>query len=140
VWSQMHGNESTGTRSMVDVFEFLKTNENWSSPLLEKVTFHFVPMLNPDGATNYTRRNAFGIDINRDFLQEASPEIKVLKKYVEEIQPDCLFNLHDQRTLFNVANIDKPAPLSFLAPSFDVHPSINGIRIKSMAVRNHMYK
>lgn len=140
VWSQMHGNESTGTRSMFDVFEFLKTNESWSSPLLKKVTFHFVPMLNPDGATNYTRRNAFGIDINRDFLQEASPEIKVLKKYVEEIKPDFLFNLHDQRTIFNVANIGKPATLSFLAPSFDLNRSINDVRIKSMAVINHMFK
>lgn len=139
-WSQMHGNESTGTRSMLDVFEFLKKHEFWSESLLRQITFHFIPMLNPDGATHYIRRNACGIDINRDFLQESSPEIKILKNYIHKINPDFLFNLHDQRTIFNVANLDKPATLSFLAPSFDVNRSINEVRIKAMGVIDYMYK
>lgn len=139
-WSQMHGNESTGTRSMLDVFKFLQSIELWSKRILENITFYFVPMLNPDGATAYTRRNAFGIDINRDFLQEASPEITVLKRYVDELKPDFLFNLHDQRSIFNVANIESTATLSFLAPSFDLNRSINEVRIKSMAVIDYMFK
>lgn len=139
-WSQMHGNESTGTRAMLDVFEFLKMSENWSESILESVSFHFIPMLNPDGSTLYTRRNAAGIDLNRDFIQEASPEIRLLKSFVHKLQPDFLFNLHDQRTIFNVGNEAKPATLSFLAPSPDVNRSETDSRIRAMAVIDYMAK
>ena len=37
-------------------------------------------MLNPDGSEKWTRRNALDIDMNRDFLKESSPEIKILKR------------------------------------------------------------
>lgn len=139
-WSQMHGNESTGTRAMLDVLNFLKLNENWVKELLESVTFHFIPMLNPDGASLYTRRNAGGVDLNRDFIQEASPEIKILKHYVEEVAPQYLFNLHDQRTIFNVGDTPNPATLAFLAPSVDVERSINDPRVQAMAIIDTIYK
>ena len=139
-WSQMHGNESTGTKAMLDVWEFLKLDENWSKRILEKVSFYFIPMLNPDGSSLYTRRNAAGIDMNRDFLREASPEIKILKKLVSQIQPDFLFNLHDQRTIFNVGYTAKPATLSFLAPSPDATGSETPARIKAMDIINYMAK
>src|SRR5690606_3804252 len=134
VWSQMHGNESTGTRAMLDVFEFLKTNHPGCQSILNAITLYFIPMLNPDGATLYLRRNACGIDINRDFNRESSPEIKVLKHTVNQIQPDFLFNLHDQRTIFNVAHKRESATLAFLSPSYDVGRAVNGVREKSMEI------
>ena len=137
-WSQMHGNESTGTRCMFDVFEFLKLPNEWCREIIEKITLHFIPMLNPDGATLYARRNACGIDINRDFIREASPEIKVLKSYARKIQPDFLFNLHDQRTIFNVSETAEPATLSFLAPSADAARSLTETRRDTMAVIAHI--
>ncbi len=139
-WSQMHGNESTGTRAMLDVLEFLKLEDDWSKKVLEKISFYFIPMLNPDGSSLYTRRNAAGIDLNRDFLQEASPEIKILKALVSHLQPDFLFNLHDQRTIFNVGNTSKPATLSFLAPSPDPERSETPARIKTMDVIDYITK
>lgn len=139
-WSQMHGNESTGTRAMFDVWEFLHSENPWVKRVLQEISFHFIPMLNPDGSTLYTRRNACGIDLNRDFNQEASPEIRILKDYVKKINPDFLFNLHDQRTIFNVGNSAHPATLAFLAPSADWERSVTPLRIKSMAVIDHMYK
>jgi murein tripeptide amidase MpaA len=36
-------------------------------------------MLNPDGSERWTRLNAADIDLNRDFHNEASKEIKFLK-------------------------------------------------------------
>ena len=42
--------------------------------LLEALTIHLVPMLNPDGARRFQRRNAQGIDINRDALLLQTPE------------------------------------------------------------------
>ncbi|MDD3771205.1 MAG: M14 family zinc carboxypeptidase [Weeksellaceae bacterium] len=140
VWSQMHGNESTGTRAMLDVLEFLKLNTSWTKEVLEKISFHFIPMLNPDGASVYTRRNAVGVDLNRDFVKESSPEIRILKKYVNEFQPDFLFNLHDQRSIFNVGESKLPATLAFLAPSPNRKNSVTLSRLRSMAVIDAMYK
>lgn len=139
-WSQMHGNETTGTKAMLDVFEFLKLQESECEKILESISFYFIPMLNPDGSTMYSRRSASGIDLNRDFLKESSPEIKVLKSFVQEIKPDFLFNLHDQRTIFNVGETDKPTTLSFLAPSPNIERAKTEPRIKAMSVIDYMAK
>lgn len=137
-WSQMHGNESTGTRAMLDVFEFLKLNNAWSETILNEFTFHFIPMLNPDGSTLYTRRNACGIDLNRDFIKESSPEIRILKEFVKNHQFDFMFNLHDQRTIFNTEIFTEPATLSFLAPAADIQRSMTDTRRKVMSVISYM--
>lgn len=139
IWSQMHGNETTGTRAMFDVLEFLNSNENEIKDLIKKITIHFIPMLNPDGADTYSRRNAYGIDLNRDFLQESSPEIKILKNYVSLIKPNFLFNLHDQRSVFNVGNTPKSSVLSFLAPSTNEKRSLTQERIESMFIIEEIY-
>lgn len=137
-WSQMHGNESTGTRAMFDVFEFLKLENEWSKSILSEFTFHFIPMLNPDGSNLYTRRNAAGIDLNRDFTQEASPEVRILKEFVKRHSFEYLFNLHDQRTIFNTEDLPEPATLSFLAPAADIQRSMNDTRRKMMSVIAYM--
>src|SRR5690606_41042811 len=46
IWSQMHGNESTGTRAMLDVLEFLKINNPVCRSVLNEITLYFIPMLN----------------------------------------------------------------------------------------------
>lgn len=137
-WSQMHGNESTGTRAMFDVFEFLKLNHSWCETILNDFTFHFIPMLNPDGSTLYTRRNACGIDLNRDFIKESSPEIRVLKEFVKNNEFDFMFNLHDQRTIFNTEISPETATLSFLAPAADIQRSMTDTRRNVMSVIGYM--
>lgn len=137
-WSQMHGNESTGTRAMFDVLEFLQLKNDWCESVINDFTFHFIPMLNPDGATLYTRRNAFGVDLNRDFIKESSPEIRILKEFVKNNDFEYMFNLHDQRTIFNTENQPETATLSFLAPSADIQRSMTDTRRKVMSVISHM--
>ena len=137
-WTQMHGNESTGTRSMLDVFEFLQLENDWCKNMRNEFTFHFIPMLNPDGAGLYTRRNACGIDLNRDFHKESSPEIRILKEFVRNRNLEFMWNLHDQRTLFNVGNSAQPATLSFLAPSVDIQKSMTDERRQLMSVISHV--
>lgn len=137
-WSQMHGNESTGTRSMLDLFEFLNLDTEWCREILNEFTFHFIPMLNPDGAALYTRRNACGIDLNRDFIKESSPEIRILKDFVKNGNFELMFNLHDQRTIFNIENTAEPATLSFLAPSADVQRSMTDCRRQLMSILSYI--
>ncbi len=134
IWSQMHGNESSGTRAMFDVLNFLQTDDEVAQTILSQLSFDFIPMLNPDGANVNTRRNAVGIDPNRDFLAQQSTEIKVLLQQINQSSYDVLFNLHDQRTIFNVGDTKEPATLSFLAPSYNVEEDVNEVRQKTMGI------
>ncbi len=140
LWSQMHGDEATGTMAMFDLFNFLQ-QDNEIVPLLAKqCQLFFIPMVNPDGATQFTRRNAQQIDINRDFLKESTPEAKILKQCRASLQPHFGFNLHDQLTLWSVNKSLKPATLSFLAPALDEELSINETRRNAMLVIADMFK
>ncbi|WP_313580907.1 M14 family zinc carboxypeptidase [Chishuiella sp.] len=134
IWSQMHGNESSGTRAMFDVINFFEQNSEITQNILSQLTIDFIPMLNPDGANVNTRRNAIGIDINRDFLAKESTEIHILLKQVEKGNYITLFNLHDQRTIFNVGTTEEPATLSFLAPSYNLEEDVNDVREKTMGI------
>ena len=132
MWSQMHGNESTTTKAVLDVINFLHTPSNMAEMILESCTLLILPMLNPDGAAEYTRVNANGVDLNRDAQEQSQPESKVLRKVFDRFSPDYCFNLHDQRTIFNVGSTPKPATVSFLAPAHDEERSVSASRAESM--------
>ena len=58
IWSQMHGNESTGTKALFDLFKLFENPLEFKSQIdqiLTTCTITFVPMLNPDGAKAYTK-------------------------------------------------------------------------------------
>ena len=132
MWSQMHGNESTTTKAVLDLINFLKSGSDLASSILKNCTLKIVPILNPDGAMAYTRVNANGVDLNRDAQDRTQPESIVLRKIYEDFKPNYCFNLHDQRTIFNVGNTPKPATVSFLAPAHDPERSISKTRGISM--------
>ncbi len=136
-WSQMHGNESTTTKALFDLFNFLEKSES-SYNFLKKFTFCFLPILNPDGAKLYTRANANGIDLNRDAANLSQPESKVLRLVYDTFKPDYCYNLHDQRTIFGVGNTGKSATVSFLSPSYNQERAINDTRLKAIRVINAM--
>jgi hypothetical protein len=132
VWSQMHGNEPTGTMSMLDILT------NYSSDLakLEDVSIHFLPILNPDGALRFTRRNAQEIDINRDARDFATPEGKILMQVIEELKPELCLNLHDQRTCFSAGEASAPAVFAVLAPSAGKEQPTNEARKRAIQILN----
>jgi hypothetical protein len=135
IWSQMHGNESTGTKALFDLFNcFLTTSENEVKTILEACTLVFIPMLNPDGAEAYTRVNGNNIDLNRDAVHRKAKESKLLRSVLENFNPHFCFNLHDQRTIFNVENTKNPATVSFLAPSEEETRALTKGRIATMNV------
>ncbi len=136
LWSQMHGNEPTATGSIFDILNFL-TGEQFveeKQALLQDVTLHFVPMLNPDGAEIFRRYNALGIDINRDALRLQTPEGQILKYVRDSLDADFGFNLHDQSRYYNAELTPKPATLSYLAPAYNYEKSINEVRGNAMKI------
>jgi hypothetical protein len=91
-------------------------------------------MLNPDGAEVFTRRNAIGIDINRDALRLQSPESRILKAARDSLKADFGFNLHDQSKYYNAERTEKPATISYLAPAYNYEKSINSVRGNAMKI------
>ncbi|SNR47958.1 Zinc carboxypeptidase [Maribacter sedimenticola] len=128
MWSQMHGNESTTTKAVLDLLRYLEHNDE----LKRTCTLRIIPILNPDGARDYTRVNANGIDLNRDAQDLSQPESIILKQQFDSFSPNFCFNLHDQRTIFNVGDTNKPATVSFLAPAFDEERNNSPSRARSM--------
>jgi hypothetical protein len=135
LWSQMHGDEPTATSALFDLFNFLKQGSLFQQDIktiLQNLELYFVPMLNPDGAQVFKRRNAMDIDINRDALRLVTPEARLLKQLSSEISPEYAFNLHDQEIYYSAGFSKYPATMSFLAPAFNVQKEIDGRRIKAM--------
>lgn len=135
LWSQMHGDESTATMALLDIFNYLKRSgkENGiTANLLEECSLYFLPMLNPDGAELFVRRNAQQIDINRDALWLQSPEARLLKSIRDSLQPDFGFNLHDQSKYYTAGDLKRPASISLLAPAYNVEKDINAVRARAM--------
>ncbi|TYA71852.1 M14 family zinc carboxypeptidase [Seonamhaeicola marinus] len=133
MWSQMHGNESTTTKALFDLFNALST-ENDLDYVLEACTLYFIPILNPDGAEAYTRINANEIDLNRDAQNRSQPESKVLRAIYESFKPHYCYNLHGQRTIFSAGKANKSAIVSFLSPAQDESCTITENRKVSMEI------
>lgn len=143
LWSQMHGDESTATMALFDLFNFLDSkdkNDPFRNYLLNHLELHFIPMLNPDGAEVWKRRNAIGIDINRDAVALVSPESNILKNIALQLKPSFGFNLHDQSTLYSVGDTKEPATISFLAPAYNYERSENEVRTNAIKLITNMNK
>jgi hypothetical protein len=140
LWSQMHGDEATGTMALFDLFNFLQKESDVVKLLDKSCELLIIPMVNPDGAEMFTRRNAQQIDINRDFIQTVTPEAKILRQARDDFKPHFGFNLHDQTTLWSVDGTLKAATLSYLAPAFDKAVSINEVRKNAMLVIADIYE
>lgn len=136
LWSQMHGNESTASMSLVDIVRFF--HERGDHPLARRIaqgaTIHMIPMLNPDGAQRFQRRNAQGIDVNRDARLLQTPEGQILKGASDALQPDFGFNLHDQNAGTRVGRTDRGVAIALLAPAFNEARDVDAKRRRAMQV------
>tara|TARA_R110000850_G_scaffold80862_1_gene173548 strand:- start:90443 stop:91573 length:1131 start_codon:yes stop_codon:yes gene_type:complete len=132
IWSQMHGNESTTTKAIFDLIQFLSTKGDLQTQILNHFTLLIIPMLNPDGSRLYTRVNANSVDLNRDAKTQTQKESKALMDSYKSFKPDLCLNMHDQRTIFSVGDTNKSAIVSFLAPAADESKTITPARIFAM--------
>ncbi|MBB4077957.1 hypothetical protein GGR28_000558 [Lewinella aquimaris] len=133
LWSQMHGDEPTATAALFDLFNWLRGSGDGLDTLRQmfatQLQLTFLPMLNPDGAARFDRRNALGIDLNRDALHLTSPEAQLLKNERDRLDADWGFNLHDQGIYYSAGfPAEKGCVLSILAPAYDWEKSMNDKR------------
>jgi len=141
-WSQMHGDEATATAAIFDIMNFFLAENDYAEFkhfLLSNVTLYFLPMVNPDGTELFQRRNIFEIDLNRDAVQQESPESKILHSVFKDLKPEFGFNLHDQDRDYSAGNTKQWAAISFLAPPFDHEKTVNESRMLSIKLIGEMY-
>lgn len=139
IWTQMHGNETTGTFSVLDLLQHLiELPKTRLEEIKSEVTLHLLPNLNPDGSDLFTRRSFSGVDLNRDSVSLSTPEMKAFWQWIEEVKPNLALNMHDQRSRFKAG--DQVATLSFLAPSPDKSRSNNKARLVSKSIIGQLYK
>jgi hypothetical protein len=135
LWSQMHGDEPSATPALLDVAStLLESDAAEARAMLEGLTLVMVPMLNPDGAERYGRRNAQAVDINRDALALATPEGRLLKAVRDRFQPELGFNLHDQNRRTTVGDTRVLSTISLLAVAGDREGTLTPGRARAKRV------
>jgi hypothetical protein len=134
MWSQMHGDESTATRALLDLFNLFASEPDHpvTRRLGERLTIAALPMLNPDGAERFVRHNAFGIDVNRDARMLETPEGRTLRAVHRELEPHFGFNLHDQSVRTRVGSEDRITAFALLAPPADQARTVTEGRLRAM--------
>ena len=112
----VHGNETEGIQFMHDFcLEFI--DNNTKSPFEQSLLT--IPVLNPDGFLNYKRKNANGVDLNRNMLTKdwsekyseekyfpgkepnSEPETKYLIQMIESFQPNYIISFHSFKPMIN---------------------------------------
>lgn len=131
-WSQMHGNEPISTLALMDVVSALDSGA--ADCIADSITLYMLPLLNPDGHADNDRRNAQGIDINRDALDLASPEARILSSLADKLKPRFALNLHDQELYYTTRPALKQTAVALLAPEFDYDEHMSEGRASSMAI------
>lgn len=86
--SGIHGDEPAGPLAMLELME--------SGALAALGSCLVCPVLNPTGLVAGTRETAAGIDLNRDYLQRSTPEVRAHVAWLERHPwPAMLVSLHE---------------------------------------------
>jgi hypothetical protein len=134
IWARQHGDEDLCSAAVMDFLGYLSDRRDTAlvRTIRENLTLHIVPMVNPDGVERHTRRNAQGLDPNRDARLRQSGGGRLLRKIFERHQPEICFNLHDQSPRKSTDTTGDLIALSLQASPFDPEesPGENLIRAK----------
>ena len=87
MWSRVHPGETNASWITHGIIEYLLSDSLVSKELRNRVIFHIIPMINPDGVVAGNHRCSFiGKDINRWFErphQQLEPEPFLVRKHLK---------------------------------------------------------
>jgi len=93
---RQHGNEEAPTEAMLALIRHLAFTQGAAEQvLLKRVTLVIIPMANPDGAEADTRRNAHGVDLNRNWQRLSEPETRAIENAFIQWRPDAVIDAHE---------------------------------------------
>jgi hypothetical protein len=125
VFANIHGGEVEGKEAVQALLREFAGNAH--PDLLEQLAVAFVPNLNPDGNDAIDRRNrpdqngpvegvgqranGTGLDLNRDYMKLASPEVRGLVTAVRTMDAALVIDLHTTDGSFHGYELTYAAPL-----------------------------
>jgi len=93
IFAQQHGNEQSGKEgALLLARELLKPENRY---LFDKIDLVLVPQVNPDGSEINTRRNANGVDLNRNHLILTEPETIALHQIFDKYLFEVTIDIHE---------------------------------------------
>ncbi len=93
IFAQQHGNEQSGKEAALLLISDLAKGKHahWFS----NMELWIVPHINPDGSDENQRRNAGGIDLNRDHIVQLAPETRALHALFRSEMPHVTIDIHE---------------------------------------------
>ncbi|WP_159566026.1 M14 family metallopeptidase [Budvicia diplopodorum] len=88
-----HGDEPASGEAALAYAKSLA--EGKEGDVLSRVNVLIIPRANPDGAENFTRDLANGINLNRDHLLLTTPESRAIAGVLTQYQPDVVLDSHE---------------------------------------------
>jgi predicted deacylase len=98
--SVMHGNEPAPRRILTSLLD---------GPPVHDVNLWVIPVYNPDGFARHTRKNAHGVDLNRNFPYKwarlnggyesgpkpaSEPETRAMMRFLKDVRPAYVLSFH----------------------------------------------
>lgn len=93
IFAQQHGNEHSGMEAAISLTRDIATGA--FTDFLGAADFYLLPQVNPDGSEMRQRRNADGMDLNRDHLPMATPEVQAVYRVFREFMPEVVMDVHE---------------------------------------------
>ncbi len=91
--AQQHGNEPSGPEGLLLFIGELAGGKH--DHRLRNVELLIVPQCNPSGGDNHIRRNAAGIDLNRDHLSLHAPKTRIIQQLFHDFDPHFTIDFHE---------------------------------------------
>ncbi len=93
VYAQQHGDEPSGKEAAIALARDIATGR--FTDFLGSADLYLIPQVNPDGSEAGQRRNADGMDLNRDHLVLSTPEVSALHAVFNELMPHVTLDVHE---------------------------------------------
>ncbi|GAA2242740.1 hypothetical protein GCM10010401_14580 [Rarobacter faecitabidus] len=138
VWfnGNIHGNEWEGTDITMGYIEWLLENEQTAQvqELISDYRLYFTVVNNPDGRVNATRATALGLDPNRDFVTNVTPETSVIRDLTAQIQPIFFSDYHGYTNVLQVEPTGPPHGENYDYDLFIPHAYAAALEIEQAVV------
>ena len=89
ITSGVHGDEKSAVVGLLYFLQdLLASNDDWAVYIKSNVCLDIIPMIDPWGYDNNSRKNKLDIDINRDYFNLTSVEAIAMTNYIQSIKDD----------------------------------------------------
>lgn len=128
-----HGNEPSGTDAAILLAEYLAWGGDEAQAVLEDVNVYILVCANPDGRALDQRGNADEVDVNRDHMDLATGEARLLHAVYHRVDPVAIVDLHQ----FGSPLVDPPASPASSAVVFEVASVQNPLAHPGIVAASH---